>query len=465
MTGLWEIVLFAAAAAAPAGESASDSASSSPDTQEAGGQPRRALKPVYVRTKEELVQALADVKPGTRILCGPGQYRGGIHVRRVVAEPDAPVIIQGADPTDPPVFAGGSDGLKFSSCSFIKLESLVVRGCANNGVHFDDGGEDRLPSRRIVLEDLVIEEIGPKGNHDGIKLSGVVGFAIRNCRLRGWGGSGIGVVGCHAGIVDGCEFAGREGARQKNAIQIKGGSTNVLVQRCAFLDAAQRAVCIGGSTGEGFFRPRGAPCEAKDVIVAGNRFVGGGVQLAWITSVRSHVHHNTFYRPKKWVLRILQESRAERFEPCGRGIFENNLVVVGSEVSKVVNVGPGTAPETFVFRRNAWSLDGPNDRPELPVAEQGGVYDVPRDLALSDSPETRIASKDERLKDVGPQAYRPWRYPGDFAEVKVPALPEVMSPGPLARGDWKGLLTFAGAAAAVLAIFSVTVVLRRTGRG
>jgi hypothetical protein len=41
-----------------------------------------------------------------------------------------------------------------------------------------------------------------------------------------------------------------------------------------------------------------------------------------------------------------------------------------------VNVGGGTAPETFVFEGNRWfAEDRPEaSRPRLPVAEKEGVY-------------------------------------------------------------------------------------------
>jgi hypothetical protein len=43
-----------------------------------------------------------------------------------------------------------------------------------------------------------------------------------------------------------------------------------------------------------------------------------------------------------------------------------------------INVGSGTAPETFTLARNAWyCLDAPDrSRPSLPIAEADGVYGV-----------------------------------------------------------------------------------------
>ena len=91
------------------------------------------------------------------------------------------------------------------------------------------------------------------------------------------------------------------------------------------------------------------------------------------------VRYNTFYRPERWVARILQETRGPGFVPSRNGRFEHNLVVFRRrQVREVVNVGPGTAPETFAFAANLWYCeDAPGaSRPALPVKEAGGVYGV-----------------------------------------------------------------------------------------
>lgn len=422
---------------------------------------RKALKQVPVRNGKQLKAALREATPGTRILCAPGRYRGGYYVRRLRATPEAPVIIEAADPTDPPVLVGGNDGLKFSSSTGIKLRSLVIRGCRDNGVHFDDGGEARLPSRHIVLEDLRIEEIGPDGNHDAIKISGTDDFVIRNCRISGWGGSGIDMVGCHRGVVDGCLFEGREGARQKNAIQIKGGSSRILVQRCAFLRAGERAVSIGGSTGTRFFRPRGVPYEAKDVVVAGNRFVGGQAHIAWVTSTNTRVHHNIFYKPEKWVVRILQETRDERFVHCRRGTFADNLVVAGAALRRVVNVGPRTAPETFAFRHNALVFDAPERRANLPGEERGSVYGVEPKLAAAGEADMQITSSAAALKGIGPRAYEP-RQVEDFTDVDLPAVSAPTGAALPGADDVRRWACYGGGLLSVVAM--VFVVNRAKGR-
>jgi len=57
---------------------------------------------------------------------------------------------------------------------------------------------------------------------------------------------------------------------------------------------------------------------------------------------------------------ILQETKDERFKPCHGGVFEHNLVVFDRGVRTVVNVGPGTDPESFTFRANACVVLAPN---------------------------------------------------------------------------------------------------------
>lgn len=162
---------------------------------------------------------------------------------------------------------------------------------------------------------------------------------------------------------------------------MKGGSSGVVVKDCEFHDAGSRAVNLGGSTGLEFFRPpigewKGDKWEAKDLVVEGNLFVGGEASVAFVGVSGAVVRCNTFVEPRKWVVRILQETRAEGFVPCRRGVFESNLVVFRSSWSSGgVNVGDATAPDTFVFAKNWWWCADRSERsePSLPVRERDGV--------------------------------------------------------------------------------------------
>jgi len=254
--------------------------------------------------------------------------------------------------------------------------------------------------------------VGPQGNHDAIKLSGVVDFRVEGCVIERWGtggGSGIDMVGCHRGVIE-SNFFRHTDTVGSTGVQAKGGTSQVIIRRNRFENAGGRAVNIGGSTGLEFFRPPLNPgeahAEAKDIVVEGNTFIGGGAPVAFVGVDGAIVRFNTIYHPKRWALRILQETRAPGFVPSRNGAFTDNLVAFHSRdwAEGGVNIGAGTASDTFTFARNWWyCLDEPaRSRPRLPGAEADGVYgESPlfRDAAESDvrlrpgSPARRVGAE------------------------------------------------------------------------
>lgn len=360
---------------------------------------------VGVGNSAELSRAVRNLRPGTTLLLEPGEYSGGLYLADVQGTAEMPVVIRGADPNNPPVFSGGGQALHLADCSYVILGNIKAKGFPGNGINIDDGGSFETPAHHICLENVTILEIGPKGNHDALKMSGVDDFVVRKCRFEGWGGSGIDMVGCHHGVVEDCTFTGRAGFEQSNAVQLKGGTEDVLVQCCIFKNAGQRAINLGGSTGLQFFRPEVRDYEARNITIAGNRFVGGMAPVAYVTADGGHVHHNTIILPDKWVLRILQETRDTRFKPCHDGLFEHNLIIFDSKVQDFVNIGPGTAPESFTFNHNAWyDLDRYRE-PTLPTPETNGIYLRTQPITRETLSDPTFALNDDRLKGTGTDAY------------------------------------------------------------
>jgi hypothetical protein len=334
---------------------------------------------VDVRDDASLRAAITSARPGTRIHIAPGKYRPGVYVRGLKGGENRPVVIEGADPEDPPAFEGGTQAWHLSDCQYVTLRNIAVRGQTGNGINIDDGGSYDTPARHIVLENIKVTDIGPSGNHDGIKLSGVDDFVVRKCVVEGWAGQAIDMVGCHRGLIEHCRFHGKDGFSQHTGPQTKGGSRDIVIRRCLFRDAGMRAVNLGGSTGLAYFRPQGAVYEAKNIVVEGCAFVGSTAPIAFVGVDGSAVRYNTFVRPDKWVMRILQETTEPRFTSCRNGRFEHNLVVFRRrDISTFLNVGPNTQPETFTYVHNLWYCEDRPDasRPQLPVPETGGVYGI-----------------------------------------------------------------------------------------
>lgn len=332
---------------------------------------------VVVDNDASLRIKLAEAKPGTRIRIAPGNYRPGVSARDLHGTADTPIVIEGTDARKSPVFRGGTTGWHLSDCSYLTLRNLSIGGQSGNGLNIDDGGSYDTPSHHILLENISVADIGPTGNHDGIKLSGVDDFVVRHCRIGGWGGQAIDMVGCHRGVIEKCGFTGKPGFSQNAGPQTKGGSSEIVIRACRFDGAIGRAINLGGSTGKPFFRPLGVKYEARQITVEGCTFVGSQAPVAFVGVDEAVVQYNTIVRPEKWVMRILQETRDPDFLVCGNNRFERNLIVFRrSDVNVFVNIGPGTAPETFQFADNFWYCqDRPQaSQPQLPVTETGGVY-------------------------------------------------------------------------------------------
>jgi hypothetical protein len=352
---------------------------------------------VDVKDDAGLRRAIAEARPGTTIRVAPGDYAGGVYARDLHGAAGEPIVIRAADPAHPPAFRGGSFAFQISRASHVELRDLVVEKATDNGINIDDGGELTKPSHHIVLAGLTIRDVGPDGNHDGVKLSGLADFRVEGCTLERWGrgGSGIDMVGCRDGEIVGCTFrhGDEEGA---NAVQMKGGTRAVAVRRCRFEHAGHRAVNLGGSTGLPFFRPRPEGFEAKDLTVEDCTFIGSAAAVAFVGVDGAAVRRNVIYRPKSWAFRILQENRGEGFVHSRNGEIAGNLIVFrADEMKTAVNVGADTAPQTFTFAGNAWyALDAPRrSRPNLPVPEAGGVYGVEPHFLDAEAGDLRLDPK------------------------------------------------------------------------
>jgi hypothetical protein len=343
-----------------------------------------ATRTVRVKDDASLAAALQDARPGDRIRLAPGKYRPGVSATALAGTAENPIEIEAADARNKPLFEGGALAIHLRGCSFVTLRNLAVRGQTGNGVNVDDGGRPDS-SRGILLDGLHVSDIGPRGNRDAIKLSGLDEFVVRDCLVEGWAGEGVDMVGCHDGLIERCTFRGKDGFGQTIAVQAKGGSSGIVIRGCNFLNPGQRAINIGGSTGMPFFRPKGANYEAKEVIVEHCRFVGGASPINFVGVDGAIVRYNTIYHPDKWVVRILQETREAGFVPSRNGRFERNVIVFQrAKVRTHVNESDMTDPKSFLFKDNLWYCDDApaQSRPTLPSPEQGGVYDTDPNVEL-----------------------------------------------------------------------------------
>jgi hypothetical protein len=308
--------------------------------------------------------------PGDTILFHTGTYSGGEYISQlqgtennwitILAETEHGVIIQ-----------GGNNAWQLADPAFVKIEGFIFQGQTGNGVNIDDAGSFDTPAHHVAISNCIFRDMNATGNNDLLKMSGVDHFHIVDCVFMNGasGGSGIDMVGCHNGLIEQNQFEDMG----TNAIQMKGGTQHITVERNFFKNCGGRTLNLGGSTGLAFFRPQDAPFEAADLNVFSNIFIGSEAPVAYVGSIRVKVVNNTIYLPGKWVVRILQETvDPSRFISCGDNYFENNIIYQGN-ISTETNIGPNTRPQSFIYNNNFWynyqntSWSGPS----IPVADPG----------------------------------------------------------------------------------------------
>ncbi len=331
-------------------------------------------------------RAAQSAAPGTEIRLLPGNHTGGTFIDLLRGNTNLPIWIRGASVTNRPVILGGSEGLHLSRARYVMLQNLVIAGASDNGINCDDGGEyaNANASGFLVFSNVFVRDIGSSGNQDGIKLSGIRDFHLVDVEAARCGGSasgsGVDMVGCHRGVIRRGSFYDLSA----NAIQIKGGSSDIEVSQCIISNAGHRGINVGGSTDFEFFRPpltTNAPnVEAHGIRVSANVFIGCTAAVAYVSATNCLVANNTIIEPTRWVFRILQEtvtSGGYTFAPCGTNVFRNNIVYYRHAVlNSYVNQGAGTAPATFLVQNNLWyPLDNPGAAPyALPGSVTGNRY-------------------------------------------------------------------------------------------
>lgn len=367
-------------------------------------------KEILVGSLQDLRQALLTVRPGSVIWLAPGKYEGGLFVANVHGEEGRPIVIRSSSNRNRAVFGNTGTGIQLSNVSHLRLMEIRVENCSNNGINIDDGGNPNRPSKDIVLQDIAVSDIA-KGNHDGVKLSGVDNFRLTRVSVRRWGGSAIDMVGCHDGLIEQGTFE----SGGDNGIQAKGGSSNISIRDCGFLEPGQRGVNLGGSTGFDYFRPpltkmpANARFEAKDISVQGCFFRGGTAAAAFVGVDGAKFAYNTILNPGKWAFRILQETRDPSFVPSRRGTVARNLILFSSRnwSEGGVNIGPGTDAQSFRFEQNFWFCEDKPDesRPKLPTGETEGTYGVDPQVEQGPSGLVRVA-RNSPAGGVGAHAFR-----------------------------------------------------------
>lgn len=322
-------------------------------------------------------KALPLLEPGDTLLIENGVYSGGTYFIELQGTEEAWINIIG-EPGEV-LFRGNYSAFQLADAEYVRIYGVTAEQQTSNGANIDDQATFESPSHHIILSNCVFRNIASSGNNDLLKLSGLDTFLIESCTFSGGSpsGSGADMVGCHSGTF----FKNHFEDLGSNAIQCKGGTSEILIERNTFINAGRRGINLGGSTGLDFFRPQDANYEARNLKVYSNIFIGCEAPLAYVGSENCEVINNTIIKPDKWIFRILQEwVDTERFIKCRNNSFVNNIVLVDGDISsyRSINIGANTLPETFDISNNIWyNIEDSDWRPILPIESENEIYSDP----------------------------------------------------------------------------------------
>lgn len=334
-----------------------------------------------------LEDAAAAATPGTAIRLAPGTHATDQFVADLRGTATAPIWIGGDPAQGVPVFDGGVQSMQLQRAAFVIVHDLEIRNATANGINIDDGGDfaNDMAAHHIALVRLHVHDIGTGGNNDCIKVSGINDLFIYDSRIErcGAGGSGIDHVGCHRSIVARNTFDGT----MSNAIQAKGGSTDVDIRQNRIRISGPRAINLGGSTDLDLFRPplsTSAPnAEGRRIRAYANVITGLTPQatpFAFVGCVDCLAANNLARGTPRYATRILQETPSTgtgfEFEQARAGrVIANSFVFEAATLATACNVGSDTDAASFTFANNLWhATDDPTQSsPDLPVTETGSV--------------------------------------------------------------------------------------------
>lgn len=335
------------------------------------------------------------LKPGDEIILMTGRHRAAT-LRNAIGTGDEPITIRGLDPTNPPLIEAERYGIRLCGARHVRISDVRISGATINGILIegafpadadsadadsadvdsadansadrggDSGGGDAatgLTDGSVSLVNVFVGANGPQatpGQRHAIHLRHLDGVELTGCRVEGWAGSAVEIVGCRNVRVLKSTFIGRPEFIQSSGVRIRAGSERVRVEASRFRNAGDQAVCIGaGSKLHEFIESNDATSgprfEASRVQVRRNVFEEGLSAVAFVDAQRATVRHCTIIRPRRAVVSVRHEQKDARFGGIQHCSFGTNLVVwQPGDLRMITHVGPEADASVLTLEENLW---------------------------------------------------------------------------------------------------------------
>ncbi|MCP3903295.1 MAG: right-handed parallel beta-helix repeat-containing protein [Planctomycetes bacterium] len=309
------------------------------------------------------------LKPGDEVILMPGRHQP-VTLDAAHGSSERPIVIRGLDPKRPPVIVADRYGIRMRDPRHVRIENVIVSGATIHGISLEGSATDPdandLGSGPVNLTNVLIDDTGPKGLRHAINARLITKLRVETCRITGWAGSGLEIVGCEDVEVRGCRFVGKEEFEQVSGIRVRGGSDRVKIDRCRFTATGKEAVCIGGRSKLEEFRipitddtEPGSLHEASRVWVTRCITEGGACAFSFVQCERSSVRQCTILGPKQAVVSLRHEQSDPRFGSATGCSFGSNLITwTADEMASLTHLGTGADRTALTLADNLWWTTG-----------------------------------------------------------------------------------------------------------
>jgi len=310
------------------------------------------------------------LKPGDEILLLSGRHKPAVldNVRGTI---ERPIIIRSLDPKNPAIIAAKRYGIRLFGVDHVRLSDITITGATIHGLSLEGppavspSDPDARPAPmtgHVRISGITVNDTGPRGLRHAISIKWLANVEIDGCRVNGWAGSGIEIIGCEDVKITECHLEGSPDHQEMSGIRVRAASRQVQIKACTFVDTGDQGVCVGGNSKPGDLREGlsptaepGSAFEAFRVRISRCIFRGGQCAVAYVNSVETMTRHCTIVRPRRAVLSIRHEQQDPRFSGNDRCTFGSNLITwQPGDVTAFAHVGQGADASGLNLEQNLW---------------------------------------------------------------------------------------------------------------
>jgi hypothetical protein len=305
------------------------------------------------------------LRPGDEIVLLPGEHRS-VTLDAARGTVDQPIIIRSVDPEHIAVIKADLYGIRMRNPKHVELRDLTIASAKINGITIEGrpkGGDGTAgDSGYVRMRNVSVVNTGPQGLRHAIDIEHVNNVTIENCRISGWAGSGIEIVGSTNVSLRDVRFSAKENFTQLSGVRIRAGSERVFIDRCTFVDAGDQGVCIGAKSELNEFRTappddaaEGTLFEAAHVQVTRCIFVRGQSAVAFINCRNASVRNCTIVRPQRAVFSIRNEQDDARFSGTRQSSIGSNLIAwKPGDIEMLTHLAGGADVSGISLEQNLW---------------------------------------------------------------------------------------------------------------